>query len=102
MYVLSNSSRSNKKLMVQKIDNTGTKTGSPIHFGSSGYDDFSSHKDVDRRDRYLSRHEPREDWTQSGLNTAGFWARWILWNKNDLFESIIDTSNRFGIPIRIG
>ena len=32
-----------------------------IQFGAQGYDDFTTHKDSDRKDNYLSRHrnDPR-------------------------------------------
>jgi hypothetical protein len=50
-----------------------------IHFGAAGMDDFTKTKDMAQRNRYLERHEDREDWTASGIATPGFWSRWILW-----------------------
>jgi hypothetical protein len=50
--------------------------------------------------RYETRHKSREDWKKSGIKTAGFWSKWILWNKSSLISSIRDTQKRFGIRIR--
>lgn len=66
-----------------------------IHFGASGYEDFTQHKDEERKKRYITRHESREDW-ENPL-TAGFWARWILWNKPTVDASLADTRRRFNL-----
>ena len=68
----------------------GKKT---IHFGAVGYEDYSVHKDPERKQRYIDRHKSREDW--SDHTTAGFYAKNILWNKPTITESIKDTNNRF-------
>ena len=70
-----------------------------VHFGANGYSDYTIHKDVDRKDRYLARHRPREQWTKKGLDTAGFWARWILWNCPSLPKSIKYTADKFNLKI---
>lgn len=82
-----------KKYMA-KIDN---KT---IHFGASGYLSYETHKDKNRMHRYENRHRKRENWKKSGIKTAGFWAKHILWNKPSLSASIKDTERRFGIKIK--
>ena len=69
-------------------------------FGAEGYEDFTQHKDPERRERYLTRHRSRENWTKSGIDTAGFWSKHILWNKPTLSGSIRDTERKFGIKIR--
>lgn len=90
---LRKSNRKDKKFMV-KVDN---KT---INFGQKGYTDYTINKDDNKKKNYLARHKKREDWTKKGINTAGFWSRWILWNKKTLMESIKDTNNRFNIKIK--
>lgn len=75
-----------------------TPSGKVISFGAIGYDDFTTHKDVRRKQRYLARHR-RENWNKSGINTAGFWSRYLLWYKPGLDESIAATEKRFGIKI---
>lgn len=66
-----------------------------VDFGDSRYEDYTIHKDKERRDKYLLRHTTNEDWKNP--LTAGFWSRWLLWNKPSLKKSAIDITNRFGI-----
>ena len=94
---LQKSTRDGKKYMVTIIGDGTKKT---VHFGADGYSDYTKHKDPDRMKLYTDRHKSRENWTKSGINTAGFWAKWILWNKPTLSESVSDTSRRFGITIK--
>ena len=68
----------------------GTKT---IPFGAKGYEDFTIHKNEARKERYISRHQKREDWGDP--MTAGFYSRWVLWNKKTLQTSIDDMNERF-------
>ncbi|XWV25527.1 Tlr 6Fp protein [Tupanvirus deep ocean] len=68
-----------------------------IYFGATGYEDYTTHKDNKRKQRYNSRHRVRENWRDPG--TAGFWSKWILWNKPSLQQSVVDTKKRFGIDI---
>lgn len=88
---LSRSSKKEKKFMV-KVE------GKTIHFGAKGYSDYTIHKDTERKQRYIARHSG-EDWSKSGIDTAGFWSRHLLWNKPTLSESIKDSENRFNIRI---
>jgi len=59
-----------------------------IHFGANGYSDYIKHKDDERKKRYILRHKANENWTSTGILTAGFWSRWVLWNKPDLRTTI--------------
>jgi hypothetical protein len=54
--------------------------------------------DDEKKARYIARHQAREDWNNP-FSGAGFWARWILWNKPTLQSSVNDTKERFGIKI---
>ena len=90
MYTLKPSSRKHKKFMINDT----------LHFGDNRYQDFTTHKDERRKESYLSRHARRENWTKQGINTAGFWSRWLLWNKPTLHRSIEDTERRFNIRIK--
>ena len=71
---------------------TTTKT---THFGAAGYQDFTVHKDKDRKRRYLARHCARENFDD--FTTAGSLSRWILWNKPSLRASVADYRKRFGV-----
>jgi hypothetical protein len=64
-----------------------------IHFGQAGASDFTIHKDTERKERYIDRHSKNEDWNNP--LTAGFYSRWILWNRPTITESIRDTNRRF-------
>lgn len=86
--VIKKSTRKDKKLMAIVGDKK-------IHFGAMGYEDYTSHRDAERKQRYIARHESNENWTRSGIYSAGFWSRWILWNKPSLKGSIDDLNKRF-------
>ena len=91
--ILQKSNHPAKKLMVT----IGNKT---IHFGAKNYSDYNKHKDKSRMHSYLKRHRSRENWSKSGIKSAGFWSKWILWNKPGLLESIKNTEKRFNISIQ--
>jgi hypothetical protein len=69
-----------------------------VDFGAKGYDDYTMHKDFDRMRLYLTRHRSRENW--SNMYTPGFWARWLLWNKPSMKDSIENIRQRFNIKIQ--
>ena len=56
----------------------GNKT---VSFGAAGYSDMTQHKNPDRKSNYIRRHEKNENWSKDGIKTAGFYSRWVLWNK---------------------
>ena len=71
-----------------------------VHFGQNA-SDYTIHKDIERRDRYIARHQKNEDW--NNYSTAGFYSRWITWNKPTVTESIRDTNKRFpNVHISLG
>jgi hypothetical protein len=74
-----------------------TNSGRKIYFGAAGMSDFTKHKDEARKERYINRHKNNENWGKSGIDTAGFWSRWLLWNKKTIKESYNDIKNRFNI-----
>ena len=75
------------------IANSGRK----IYFGAAGMSDFTKHKDEARKQRYIDRYKNNENWGKSGIDTAGFWSRWLLWNKSTIKESYDDIKWRFNI-----
>ncbi len=70
-----------------------------IHFGAKGYSDYTIHKDPERKQRYIDRHKDNENWTKSGIDTAGFWSRWLLWGEPTLGQSIEKIEDKFGVKI---
>lgn len=89
---LSLSSNPKKKFMVKVKNKT-------IHFGAKGMSDYTLHKDPKRKERYIQRHRANEDWTKSGIGTAGFWSRWLLWGEPTLSKSIEKIEDKFGLKI---
>jgi len=93
IYILYHSRRSGKKYAI--VDPCSARE---IHFGDPRYEDFTQHNDEDRKENYLARHAGQgEDWEDP--STAGFWARWLLWNKPTLPDSIEDTERRFKLSV---
>lgn len=67
-----------------------------VHFGRTGYSDYTKHKDKMRMGRYLVRHRKRENWTRSGRYTAGFWSRWLLWSRPSFRGALKQTEKILG------
>ena len=72
-----------------------------LSFGDARFEDYTMHKDPDRKERYINRHKKREVWTAEGIKTAGFQSRWIIWNLPTLEASIRDVNKRFNINIKL-
>lgn len=90
---LSPSTRKGKKWVVKSKSPRMT-----VHFGQKGASDYTIHKDKKRKELYIARHDTgRENWTRTGLNTPGFWSRWLLWNKPSLEAAKKDIEERFGV-----
>ena len=87
--ILKPSKRKNKKFSVQH-PSIGT-----IHFGDSRYEDYTQHKDKERKKLYLERHRKREDWTRKGIGSAGFWTRWILWEKDTIEKAVQHLNGKY-------
>ncbi len=76
----------------------GKKT---VPFGQKGASDMTQHKSEERKSRYIGRHKKNENWNDP--KTAGFYSRWILWNKPTLSESVKDANNKFkNVSIKLG
>ena len=86
---ISKSNKKDKKLMAV-ID--GKKT---IHFGSSAHSDYTKHKDPDRKARYIDRHKKNDNWGKTGVDTAGWMAKKMLWNMPTLEASVKDLNKRY-------
>jgi len=70
-----------------------TKKQKITHFGQAGASDFTLHKNIDRKQRYINRHKKNENWNDP--TSAGSLSRWVLWNKTTLNSSIADYKKRF-------
>ena len=89
--LLSKSDKPDKKYSVLVVNNK------MIYFGDAAYQDYTQHNDLHRKELYLTRHASREDWNDP--LTAGFWSRWLLWNKKTISKSVKYIEKRFNIKI---
>ena len=80
-----------KKMAIFTNSQTGRKK--TTHFGWAGMSDYTKHKDVARKSRYLARHKKRENWND--CSSAGALSRWILWGEPTLKSSIKKFKNKF-------
>ena len=96
--IIDNSENPSKKFRVEIFDdnNLHLKT---IHFGAKGYSDYTLHKDSIRKERYINRHQLRENWNDPF--TAGFWAVHLLWNKKTIRSSAKDITENFEIKLKL-
>ena len=76
------SNKSGKKGMVYVLNKNDKK--SLLHFGDSSMEDFTQHRDKDRRKNYLARSGGIKDkdgnLTKNNKNKANFYSRKYLWN----------------------
>jgi hypothetical protein len=85
---ISPSTRKNKRYVAEFSD------GSKTHFGDSRYDNYTIHKNEEKKRRYILRHS-KEDWTDP--KKAGTLSLYILWNKPTLEASVEDYIETFGL-----
>jgi hypothetical protein len=64
-----------------------------IRVSGEPYEDYTMHKDDERKANYLARHEPTENWNDP--YSPGALSKWVLWNKPTLEESWNDYKRRF-------
>lgn len=91
--IIKTSNRKGKKFMA--IFSNGKK----VHFGSSNHSHYQIHKNNDRKQKYLNRHRKRENWTKSGMYTAGFFSRWYLWESTSYSGAAKILKQKFNITI---
>lgn len=75
--------------------NTDTNRKKTVKFGAAGYEDYTEHKDKERKERYIERHKKNENWNDP--SSAGFWSRWLLWNLPTKSQSLTDILKRFNL-----
>ena len=73
------SSRKNNKYMVK------LPGGKKVHFGSPKYEDYTIHKNKERRDKYLSRatkiKNKKGELTYTNPESSNYWSIHLLWPK---------------------
>lgn len=95
----------NYNVIIKKLNHGPKKYIAEIHyldkikkvtFGAKGYKDYTKYPSSVRdkhKKAYIARHKDNENW----LNplSAGFYARYILWNKPTIDKSIRNLNRRF-------
>jgi hypothetical protein len=79
-----------------------TNTNKRIYFGSAGNKDYTIYykeygKEIadKKKNAYIARHSKlNENWGRSGIDTPGFYAKWLLWNKPTLEASYNDLKKK--------
>lgn len=94
LVVITTSNRKDKKYAAIIVEGGKTKI---LHFGASGYEDYTIHKNDLKRDKYEKRHAKNEDWED--YHKPAFWAKNLLWNKLTLEESAADIEDRYKIKV---
>ena len=89
-YTLEKSKRKNKKFVIIMDDNM------KHHFGDDRYEDYTSHKNIERKKRYIARTIKQP---QDNIHSPAFWSLNLLWNKKTLKDSIKDVEKKYNIKI---
>ena len=71
-----------------------TDNNQKVHFCAARTSEFTIHKDEPRKRRCIDGHKKYENWTKSRKDTAGFWSRWLLWNKPPIKKVILILRNQ--------
>jgi len=66
--------------------------GTHTDFGADGYADYTTHKDLERRNRYIARHA--RDLATGDPTRPGFLSMFILWNKPTVAAGLRDYRRR--------
>lgn len=82
------------------FENEETGRRKTVFFGATGYDDYTKHKDKDRRNRYISRH--LKDTKTNDPRRAGYLSLFILWNKPTFSASLSDYKKRLNTYNKTG
>jgi len=69
--ILELSTQKNKKYMILNPD-----TNKWIHFGNINYEDYTKHKDKQRRERFLIRNDK---WKYNDIYTPSYLSFYLLW-----------------------
>ena len=95
MYTLRESHKKTKKYDLVTPD------GKIISFGAKGMSDYTLHKDSKRKDRYIHRHDNEQKfWHDDVPLSPSYLSRFILWEKPDINEAILNVEHKRHIHIK--
>ncbi len=101
-------------------------TGKKVDFGLKGYSDYTIHKNPLRMRSYVMRHSgvpsskiknsinekfvqekmlnvktsTKENWSKNGIETPGFWSRWLLWSHPTIPNAKRHISKKFNVKFQ--
>lgn len=94
------SNKSKKWRAVFEIEKDGKISTKTTDFGQRGAEDYTIHKTLARRNRYIDRH--MKDVATNDPIRAGYLSLYILWNYPSFNGSLRDYKRRLGIYNRTG
>ncbi len=77
-------------MMILNIDDKAIT----LHFGAKNSKTYLDHGDKNKREAYLKRHAPAENWNEINAGSA---SRYILWSHKTLDKSLKSFLSRFNI-----
>ena len=84
------------------IFNVETQRENTIEIGQRTAKDYTIYykeegKEVadERRRLYIERHKDRENWTASGVDTAGFWSRFLTWEEPTVEKALAKIKRKY-------
>ena len=83
------------KRMTATFYNDDGKKKKTVHFGYKGGSTFIDHKNENTKNAWIARHQIRGSFEI--YDTPSSLARWVLWNKRTLQESIKDYKRKFNL-----
>ena len=86
--VIEKGTAKNKKLKAIFYDDKGKKIKT-TQFGDNRYEDYTQHKDKERRKKYRERH--KKDLTKGDYMSPGFLSYYILWGESTSLKSNINS-----------
>lgn len=89
--VFEKSPRKGKKLRAIFSD------GKKVDFGAETMSDFTLHKDVERKQRFLNRFQKLIEKYKNDPQAPMTLSTWVLWHKPTLEASIRDYKKHFGL-----
>lgn len=66
-----------------------------VSFGALKYEDYTIHKDPERKQRYINRHKKNEHWDDP--TTPGSLSRYVLWEEPDFDTSVEKFKKKFDL-----
>ena len=92
---ITKSDRKGKKWMAKFLNKKNKRTKT-THFGATGYEDYTQHKDKERRRLYRERHE--KDLDTKDPTKAGYLSYYVLWgDSTNMDENIRNFKKKFNL-----